>query len=270
MKFMTLNRKVALAGIGGVVVGGVVAWFLLAPATKIVLMHVPKGATVYLDNTVAVERSASGRIVLSDLPPGEHTVLVAGDKLWPWAKTVTLGEDESAQFGVTALAAQGASLQPVAKDALSETGAESALRARMRAVPSADEPVLSQDKHVALWADGETIKAKWLGSVRSRPEYFCTPQCADEIVVLPSEVKIRSLSFLGDRNDVALFAAENSIFAIELDRRGTQNFQPIYKGTAPLFSPDAAPYCSGNCSEDALVIYDTENGEGAFSILELP
>jgi len=272
MNFTNQNRNVALAGLGGVLVGGVVAWMLLGGTTRIVLMHVPAGATVYVDNKVSVARADAGRVVLSGIDAGEHTLLVAGEKLWPWAKTVTLRDRETATFGVTALTTVTADLRVNQTPQFENAGESSRLREAMRTIPTKEDPLLSADGKMALWMEGDTIKASWRGRSGNRPEYFCTPECTDEITVLPSEVKIRSLSFYGGRNDVILFAAQNSIFALELDARGTQNFQPLYKGSSPIFSSGGREYCADACQSDyPLIIYDTGVATGnGFSILDLP
>ncbi|MEK7081447.1 MAG: PEGA domain-containing protein [Patescibacteria group bacterium] len=94
---------------------------------------------------------------------------------------------------------------------------------------------------VGLWREGNQILAKWLKSDRSLPYYFCegnNENCREIIAIFNSASVVRSLDFYPGRDDVVVIAVENGIFAIEIDSRKTQNFQPIYKGVDPYFIID--------------------------------
>ena len=47
--------------------------------------------------------------------------------------------------------------------------------------------------------------------------------------------EITDVEFYKDRADVVIFTSGEVIYAIEADREGTQNFQPLFKGTSPRF-----------------------------------
>lgn len=94
---------------------------------------------------------------------------------------------------------------------------------------------------VGLWREGNQILAKWLKSDRSLPYYFCegnNENCREIVTIFNSASVVRSLDFYPGRDDVVVIAVENGIFAIEIDSRKIQNFQPIYKGVEPYFIVD--------------------------------
>jgi hypothetical protein len=50
--------------------------------------------------------------------------------------------------------------------------------------------------------------------------------------ILESTQPFRNVDFYKDRNDIIIASFSNGVWAIELDKRfGTQNSQPIYKGS---------------------------------------
>ena len=81
-------------------------------------------------------------------------------------------------------------------------------------------------------SDGKNeIVAAWT-SDDPLPYFF---EKSGEISVFKSRVAIRGIGFYPGRRDIILIAVENGIFALELDGRGTRNFQPVYKGKNPTF-----------------------------------
>lgn len=248
MQPMLKDRRVVLAFLGGTLVGGALAYALFAPgSTRIVLTHLPEDANIYLDNE-PYEAGQNGRLVLDEVPAGAHTLLVAADGFWPWAKTVEVQQGDRLEFGVLSLA-----IDPQLRSTIAVPENPERARQVMTELPTKDNPAISDDHTTALWMEGDTMYAAWQGK-REAPRYFCTPVCSTTRAVFTSDVAIRSLGFYGDRSDVLLFAAENGIFGLELDARGTQNFQPLYLGTAPLFSV---------MDKDTLLVYDpgeTQNG----------
>jgi|GEM_PF-1636702 len=237
------NRNILLALIGGLLVGGALGFLVLAPtASRITLKNIPEGSTIYLDNTVQASRG--GQITLKRLTPGEHTLLVARDGYWPWAKHITVGRGENLEMVVFSF--------PVASELTPATVAPAQterVRAEMTQLPTREEPLFSDDESTAVWVEGRNIVASWRDRRDRLPGYFCNPDCRTRMTVFTGQVPIRSVSFYGTRNDVLLVAAENGIFGLELDMRGTQNFQPLYSGTSPIFS----------LNDDALgiLVYDT-------------
>jgi len=63
-------------------------------------------------------------------------------------------------------------------------------------------------------------------------------------VVLDSASNIYSLSFFKNREDVLVFANSEGVYAIEINRAGTQNFQPILRtnGETRFYTEDGATF----------------------------
>lgn len=56
------------------------------------------------------------------------------------------------------------------------------------------------------------------------------------VLVFRSKFPLNNIDFFPGRRDVIIAALSNGIYALELDRRGGQNLQPIYKGKSPVFA----------------------------------
>lgn len=89
---------------------------------------------------------------------------------------------------------------------------------------------------VGLWQEDNRILARWLKDADSLPNYFCRGEiCNDMVIVFSSPDKIRNFDFYPGREDVILLAVQTGVYAIEIDTRKAQNFQPVYKGADPKF-----------------------------------
>lgn len=260
MNNLTLNQKLAIALLGGLVLGGALGWLILSPGdSRIILNDVPVKASVYIDNDLS-KQNAGKSVMIGELSTGKHTVLVAAEGFWPWAKTIELSWGDRLTFGVLALPVEPSIVKDPSLSKLN-TAKAGTLRSEMTKVPTKDAPIFSDNKDIALWVEDNNIVASWRNRRSSLPAYFCNPECKTRMIVFQSDVPIRSLSFYGKRPDVLLFAADNSIFALELDARGTQNFQPLYAGSAPIFTLSSD-------SQSALV-YDTGPKQNGFFTIEL-
>ncbi|MDO8510263.1 MAG: hypothetical protein Q7S15_01425 [bacterium] len=103
-------------------------------------------------------------------------------------------------------------------------------------LPSQTSKKKSADGTISIWAEGESIFAEWNGSDTSMPKIFCIEgACQKLLTVIELKSLVRDLDFFKDRGDVVIFAAENGIFALELDKTKVQNLHPIYKGNEPIF-----------------------------------
>lgn len=257
MQSLLQNRKVLLALFGGLLAGGALGFIILAPgASSIVLKNVPEKAIVYLDNTPTSSQN-SGKITLDRIEPGRHTILVATEGSWPWAKTVDVEKGERIELSIFAFPVTGIGAPvDVAADKQSD------LRKEMTTLPTREDPLFSEDKSTAIWMEADVIYASWRDRRDDLPAYFCNPECKTRMEAFTSQVPIRSLSFYGKRNDLLLFAAEGGVYGLELDMRGTQNFQPLYAGVAPIFSADK--------NGTSITIYDTDPKHMGFFMVELP
>ena len=55
-----------------------------------------------------------------------------------------------------------------------------------------------------------------------------------QTVIQPDTI-IRNVDFYKDRSDSVLFSMNGSIYVIEIDKQGTQNFIPVFAGKSPAF-----------------------------------
>ncbi|MCH7883160.1 hypothetical protein IIA95_01965 [Patescibacteria group bacterium] len=102
----------------------------------------------------------------------------------------------------------------------------------------------------AWHGDSREIWVEWLRD-GPLPYYFKVKK----EMIFHTRSEIKNISFYPGRDDVILLAIENGVFALEIDGRGTRNFQPIYKGKDPTFAR----------LDDAIYILD----QGVLSKIEL-
>jgi hypothetical protein len=94
----------------------------------------------------------------------------------------------------------------------------------------------SADGSTVLFVEDNTVYVAWISETEPPPHYFCHENpCKLLLPVIVSADKIKSVDFYKDRRDVIIFGSGTAIYAIEADQEGTQNFQPIYRGTDPSF-----------------------------------
>lgn len=212
------------------------------------------GTTVFLNNKRVLRvQDSTEPLVLDGLSVGTHTIVVGKDGHWPWSKELVLANGEQVTVHPFVVPQEPA-LTVLTKEHNDYAPAQEQFSTYT--LPNADTPLLSSTGSVALWISENALHARWLAE-REPPEAFCfAGTCNRALIVLPADKPIRNVAFFGNRDTVVVFGSENGIFALELDKRGTQNFQPLYLGTAPEFVFVA---------EDRMVIRD----EGTLFALQL-
>jgi len=99
---------------------------------------------------------------------------------------------------------------------------------------------------IKIWwePDSNKIYAAWLGDETEVPFYLCRPvspslggqkPCNGPFLIFESLPPIQNIDFFPQRKDVIIIAAGSGIYALEMDKRGQQNLQSIYKGKNPTF-----------------------------------
>ena len=72
--------------------------------------------------------------------------------------------------------------------------------------------------------------------IKNAMETTINTKIGDKIInVIQPDTIVRNLSFYKDRSDVVMFSTLGSVFVIEIDEKGNQNFMPVYRGQKPLF-----------------------------------
>lgn len=96
-----------------------------------------------------------------------------------------------------------------------------------------------QKKQRLFWSDKTNeIWLEWLGDKDSTPYYLCDTKPCDSTTYLIATFSsaIKNADFFPGRRDLLIVAVQNGVFALEIDGRGGQISQPIYKGKDPTFA----------------------------------
>jgi hypothetical protein len=92
---------------------------------------------------------------------------------------------------------------------------------------------------VAVWVEGKTIVASWLGDPEILPGIFCIDDelnneiCMNQIYIPLNVRKVISLDFMPGRDDVLVIGTDKSVFLLEIDGRGSRGIHQIYSGKSP-------------------------------------
>ncbi|MCI0619704.1 PEGA domain-containing protein [Candidatus Wolfebacteria bacterium] len=190
------------------------------------IQDVPAGTRITLDGKTIEEVSLGMSTIHTDVRPGEHTVNATAPSLWPWTKTITVPENITVRISPFLLRERP---QVLRVDAGTNESAKAQQAFGVLQHLETPDSVNSDDGTVTAWIENDTVYAEWKGVTSATPEYFCTPDCKPTLTVLSATQPVTNVHFLGTRNDVLLFTTPEGIYALELDPRGTQNFQPVYQ-----------------------------------------
>lgn len=245
-------KKSALIGVAALAVAFVVFGFLglldrgyrlsgvrvVAPG-DVALAHVPEGGKLRIGEREVPQEPQEGVVSLS-LPGGTlQTIIISREGFWPWEKEVVVPSGQTLAFNVFLMP-----VSPVGTPILEKPERRELEAAFARTkLPSRASPALSADGSLALFAEDGRIIVTRRGE-EEPPQYLCVndPSCSEH-AALSFDAELRDLAFYPGRSDIALLAIQNGIFALELDNRGTQNFQPVYRGTRPrLLIKDGEAY----------------------------
>ncbi|MSU55373.1 MAG: carboxypeptidase regulatory-like domain-containing protein [Candidatus Taylorbacteria bacterium] len=210
---------------------------------------------IFLDNRELKASFQDGRYIIKNVIPGLHSVLVSKNGFWPWTKIVNVTENNSKSIYAFIFPTEGATAKKISPETSEYKIASKGLKSSILPEPASyvsnptnDESItewlktnvpnfgLSLDKSTALYIMNNTIYVAWISSSEPPPHYFCEENpCKLIMPVTISTLPIQSVVFYKDRRDVVLFSAGSNIYGIELDRQGTQNFQPLLKVNNPYF-----------------------------------
>lgn len=221
-----------------------------------------EGASIYLnEDEVHTTGFFQRGVFLSDITPGEHTVVVAKEGYWPWQKhvNVTNGIVEEAISFMIPRAPEGTVIFPRTDEQLATTDRPpnnleyinimeefaSVATSTFASIATSTEPLssvvaTSSRERVLLVAQKGGLIAEFNEQgADDPPRVFCdiTP-CRSEIIVFEGDTSVRQADFYPGRENVAILATGNGVYALDIDPRPPQNFQPIYKGTRPAFLLD--------------------------------
>ncbi len=211
--------------------------FGVTPGGDISLTAPVPGSTVYMDAkqlqvTTANDQTLQIKGVSTQTA---HSIIVSKQGFWPWSKSIKVKTGTT----IALKAFNGPSGQNVTDIPSSSSEYVAALAALKKAgAPSKSKMIVSPNSNVGIWMEGNDIYAGWL--LKGTPDdFFCLDDhlCRREEMVFRGTAPITVISFYKNRNDVVFFSSGGSIFAIEIDQKGTQNFQPVYEGADTIFAP---------------------------------
>jgi hypothetical protein len=215
-------------------------------------LEVPlEGSEVYLDGKGYQSTSAKNQTL--DIPDvaanTPHTVLVAKNGYWPWGKTVTV--EAGRTLDLTAFNGPQAEVTTDVAAGSKDYAAATAALAANTGTPSKATMIVSKDGSVGIWVEGNALMAEWKGE-DDPDQFFCVEGlCDKDTQVFKGTAPITHLAFYKNRDDIVLFSSGGAIYAIEINRNGTQNFQPVFMGANPTFAP----------SSDGTVLFVKDGGK---------
>lgn len=253
----TISRKQIYLGLGIVVAAALLFTFVkfydlgyrltfsrgFTRPAQIVISPFTQGAELYLDGERILAAEIDGETVTLHTSAGIHEVTTARANYSPWQKTFDVESGERVVVGPYNIPATTNGAVVATTD--TEYRAASQLLAQAT-IPTKEKPVVSRDGQLEAYVDGQSLIARVKSG--TPPQSFCDTSCQTEKQVVTLEAEVRGLAFMPGRNDVLLMAVQDGVFAIEIDTRGTQNFQVLYRGIKPTFvaSPEGLIYLRDN------------------------
>ena len=208
--------------------------FIRGDTGRIVIDRLEAGSAVYVDKIESkVVNSTRENVSLRRLHVGTHSILIVRAGFWPWLKEVEIKKGEKIFLSPFAVSENSSGFFIDESDPEYES-----LLARFSALapPDFENKKISEDGNIAFWVDESTIFVEWLGEQGLIPSSFCNESdCPRVTVPLTVGGDIRNVDFYKGRNDVLIVSFGNGVFAIEIDSKNHQNFQPIFEGQSPQF-----------------------------------
>lgn len=192
------------------------------------------GSKVYVDGDLKRETNflQSGTLI-QNLTPRSYSALVAKDGYWPWTKQLPVKGSEVIEAKALLVP------QNIEGVAIGKTNTEYATaivaieKGKRNAATSTTDArfglVSDRRGRAQIWWDAD--HRIWFEWRSDSPLPYYTDQAKK--IIFQSRSPLAGIAFYPSRDDVILLATENSVFALEIDARGTQNFQPVYKGMNP-------------------------------------
>jgi len=246
------KKSILIALVVVLLLSGLALWFGLrgnsgtrASAPEVTI-YAPEGTTVIVmpasekteptgkelaDNAVTYEITDSDKLEL-DLKNGEYSILASrGDDYNPWMKEITVSVGTATD------------LYPfffLKKPVLERTDDPKVLSAfaTPATLPTEAKPRVNSDKTAELYVSKGIAFIHWTGEVKDMPEFFCPGENVDDCLLQPvfnfGTLRVENLEFYGKHDELMIADLGQIIVAIEIDRRGTQNRQPVYTGKGPV------------------------------------
>ena len=172
---------------------------------------------VIIDETKKIITTKEKEIVNISLAPKVHSVIVSHEDFFPWIKEVKVSSDQNTKVSPIYVY-QNPSGSIITKNDPEYWKIMSDIDKNLP--PQKNSHKISKDESVHIWVENNTIMAKVNDN---------------SIEVIKPENPIRNLDFYKNRNNALVFSSGNGVYVVEINKEGTQNFMPIYKGERPEF-----------------------------------
>jgi hypothetical protein len=234
--------------------------FKLVETGGIYIYSPVSGSIIYLNNKKKKNTNILRKdLFIQNLKPNTYNILVAKDGYWPWAKEVNVEEkhvSEAIAFLVpkepdgevipktikeypkdgNATGTPKITSNPIYDNVIKLFTNKKGVSSATKDNTASSTTIRSGRNRVELWKEEDTIFIKWLKDEKSLPNYFCkNNSCENTVSVFKSTSEIKNFNFYPGREDVVLLSINEGVYAIEVDSRKHQNFQPVYKGSDPYF-----------------------------------
>jgi len=195
-----------------------------------VQIEVPlSGTMVFIDESKKITSTKDNEIIEMNLSPRTHSFIVSKEGYLPWTKKIVVPSGKEIKLTPIFISSYQSGQIITVNDKEFYKIRNSIIK---NIPPSEKSPELSKDGTTKLWLEDNAI--------------LVSTGSTTKMVIQPDTI-IRNVSFYKDRSDVVIFSNQNSIYAIETETEGIQNFIPIYRGEEPSFVL---------ASESSLYIYD--------------
>lgn len=176
------------------------------------------------------EVGPSGELYLT-LENGTYDILGnRGDEYYPWIKEVTVSGLFTTELYPFFLPTE------VALEASEDEGAVAAF-ATVATLPTAETPRLNTDETAGMYVDGNTVFVNWTADIADMPEFICPGDNVEDCQLQPFytfNTTVENVEFYGENDELVIADLGPIVVVVELDRRGTQNVQPLYVGASPV------------------------------------
>lgn len=204
--------------------------------TQITITNAPLFASFYINNKLQSPYVKNNQnVILRNIPVGKHTLIVHEEGRLPWVKDLLLTEGVNIEVSAFNIS-QTPKIEVLSQNILNDSNYYETI---LSLFSENETETISHNETVNISYYGSVITASWLRNTESIPYFFCIQtNCDVTFSIIDAITPITNVAFFPNRDDVIIFSTNNTINAIELDRNGTQNFQPIYTGISPDFVID--------------------------------
>jgi hypothetical protein len=172
---------------------------------------------IFIDENKKIVTSKENDVIKIALSPRRHTVIVSRDGYFPWKKDFLMQSEENINLYPILVSSSPSGVIITKND-------PEFWKIRNKIItdpiPTKEVPRVSKDGKALLWLEDNAVKVEVASTTK---------------IVIQPDPAIRNLYFYKERSDVIIFSINNAVYAIEVDKEGTQNFLPIYKGIEPSF-----------------------------------